>query len=140
MTWKEHTDLGFTLQIVFPITMFGGAIASGRLLRLMANRSGGSMKSLLAAPSLYMLVVVFVMDFVLDQLWEGVWILTLAVFALTWPITYLSFRLGRSAPASDPNAPPTCPKCEYNLTGNVSGICPECGTPIATQSPQPSKT
>ncbi len=23
-----------------------------------------------------------------------------------------------------------CPKCEYDLTGNVSGICPECGTPI----------
>lgn len=24
----------------------------------------------------------------------------------------------------------TCPTCDYNLTGNVSGICPECGTPI----------
>jgi hypothetical protein len=23
-----------------------------------------------------------------------------------------------------------CECCEYNLTGNVSGICPECGTPI----------
>ena len=23
-----------------------------------------------------------------------------------------------------------CPKCTYNLTGNVSGTCPECGTPI----------
>lgn len=23
-----------------------------------------------------------------------------------------------------------CRKCRYNLTGNVSGICPECGTPI----------
>lgn len=24
-----------------------------------------------------------------------------------------------------------CKKCDYNLTGNTSGICPECGTPIA---------
>ena len=24
-----------------------------------------------------------------------------------------------------------CRRCGYNLTGNVSGICPECGTPIA---------
>lgn len=24
-----------------------------------------------------------------------------------------------------------CSTCSYNLTGNLSGICPECGTPIA---------
>lgn len=27
---------------------------------------------------------------------------------------------------------PSCRFCQYNLTGNLSGICPECGTPIAT--------
>lgn len=26
-----------------------------------------------------------------------------------------------------------CPHCDYNLTGNISGICPECGTPIRPQ-------
>ena len=26
--------------------------------------------------------------------------------------------------------PWSCVKCEYNLTGNVSGVCPECGTPV----------
>lgn len=25
---------------------------------------------------------------------------------------------------------PHCKKCDYNLTGNVSGVCPECGTPV----------
>ena len=25
---------------------------------------------------------------------------------------------------------PHCAKCDYNLTGNVSGICPECGASI----------
>ena len=24
-----------------------------------------------------------------------------------------------------------CPRCGYNLTGNVSGVCPECGTATA---------
>jgi hypothetical protein len=23
-----------------------------------------------------------------------------------------------------------CPRCGYNLTGNTSGVCPECGTPV----------
>ena len=27
--------------------------------------------------------------------------------------------------------PGSCHKCGYNLTGNESGVCPECGSPIA---------
>lgn len=34
-----------------------------------------------------------------------------------------------------------CSVCSYNLTGNTSGICPECGTPVpegpANESPRP---
>jgi hypothetical protein len=29
---------------------------------------------------------------------------------------------------SKPTIPTDCPQCQYNLTGNVSGTCPECGT------------
>ena len=28
-----------------------------------------------------------------------------------------------------------CWKCSYNLTGNMSGICPECGTPLVRRGP-----
>ena len=31
--------------------------------------------------------------------------------------------------------PGFCESCGYNLTGNVSGRCPECGTPIAAAPP-----
>jgi hypothetical protein len=31
-----------------------------------------------------------------------------------------------------------CPKCSYSLHGNVSGICPECGTPIPAGTCQKS--
>jgi hypothetical protein len=27
-----------------------------------------------------------------------------------------------------------CPFCGYSLTGNVSGVCPECGTPVAKKT------
>jgi hypothetical protein len=30
-----------------------------------------------------------------------------------------------------------CVNCRYNLRGNVSGVCPECGTPIPTPLMQP---
>jgi len=32
---------------------------------------------------------------------------------------------------------PTCHVCGYNLNGNVSGVCPECGTPIPPEPPTP---
>jgi hypothetical protein len=32
-----------------------------------------------------------------------------------------------------------CRNCDYNLTGNVSGVCPECGTPISSKG-LPAKT
>ena len=36
----------------------------------------------------------------------------------------------KTSPDKEPNLPPECPRCGYDLTGNISGICPECGTPI----------
>lgn len=31
-----------------------------------------------------------------------------------------------------------CRKCDYDLTGNMSGICPECGAPISTMEKKAS--
>ena len=39
------------------------------------------------------------------------------------------WRRNRHRPATG-DGMPHCAKCDYSLTGNVSGICPECGTPI----------
>ena len=34
---------------------------------------------------------------------------------------------------------PHCAQCGYNLTGNVSGVCPECGTPVNEDHAAPDK-
>jgi hypothetical protein len=52
-----------------------------------------------------------------------VWALTL-IFLVS-PVAWFYVRF-RNAPASN-----ICRKCGYDLTGNVSGVCPECGTAIA---------
>lgn len=39
-------------------------------------------------------------------------------------------------PRPEQNDAPQCRKCSYNLTGNTSGICPECGEPI---QPEPDE-
>jgi hypothetical protein len=43
---------------------------------------------------------------------------------------------GKSHPAfvERDEAQPTCCRCGYNLTGNVSGICPECGRKVRENS------
>ncbi len=53
------------------------------------------------------------------------WLLCLLflVFPLIWVVT---LRVSRRRMAGLP-----CPQCSYDLTGNTSGVCPECGTPVS---------
>ncbi len=39
------------------------------------------------------------------------------------PGVYLLLRRSHHPPGQ-------CRCCNYNLTGNTSGVCPECGTPV----------
>jgi hypothetical protein len=52
---------------------------------------------------------------------------------LFWGVLMLPTSAGlmlRSRAKPHESAIPRCPTCGYNLTGNVSGICPECGERI----------
>src|SRR5687768_14918702 len=50
-------------------------------------------------------------------------ILNVTAFAATiLPVAWLARRIKRPQPGH-------CRACAYDLTGNVSGTCPECGTP-----------
>src|SRR5437868_2850446 len=53
-----------------------------------------------------------------------IWLLAVATAMVSacWLSALLCRRTRRKAGG--------CPRCGYNLTGNTSGVCPECGTPI----------
>jgi hypothetical protein len=56
--------------------------------------------------------------------------LWIPVVALAIPTTFLWWRDRR--PPKD-----HCQRCAYDLTGNVSGVCPECGTPLKREGNAP---
>jgi len=61
-----------------------------------------------------------------------------AFSALAIPIWYLAFAAAVAAMffhhKARPKLPGQCRKCDYDLTGNVSGVCPECGTKCDAKS------
>jgi hypothetical protein len=59
----------------------------------------------------------------------GVWLLVGLVAALSLFAAFLLWRNGyvRGWRAAR-DRPPTCPKCQYNLSGLTQCRCPECGT------------
>ena len=56
----------------------------------------------------------------------------LAGLAAPWPFLWL-FIVVKNRPRRNARrrVGNRCDKCSYNLTGNTSGTCPECGAPIA---------
>lgn len=56
------------------------------------------------------------------------WIACMATAVL--PMGVILIRIRRRHPDSKGR----CPSCNYDLTGNTSGVCPECGTPVPQSS------
>ncbi|HPF37149.1 MAG TPA: hypothetical protein P5081_00480 [Phycisphaerae bacterium] len=52
-------------------------------------------------------------------------VLIVPLWLLVVPLTIIVVCLRRRRRALD--GAPTCARCEFNLTGNASGVCPECG-------------
>jgi hypothetical protein len=51
------------------------------------------------------------------------------------PLAWTGWALKRSFRVSGGS----CDKCGYSLTGNTSGICPECGTPVPKEPAEKSR-
>jgi hypothetical protein len=130
-------NLGLGMIFLF-VTFCAGSFVSGYILRSLTEQTPRALKSFLAAPcTYYLLAVPLLASFVHDRgptLFGHV--VLLIPLGLSWLLTFWGFRVRETL--RDPNEPPQCASCGYNLTGNLSGICPECGTPTADLPPGPT--
>jgi len=65
------------------------------------------------------------------------WLWPLILNAL-WLLNYYLYRNNIRAVVERLYPVGLCRSCFYNLEGNQSGVCPECGTPVAIESPSPA--
>ncbi len=63
--------------------------------------------------------------------YESVLMLLGGIFVFLIPLHLIGRRTSLKARFTLPH----CAKCEYNLIGNLSGVCPECGTPVNSLLP-----
>jgi len=64
------------------------------------------------------------------------WLVLFVVFGIPLSLLLLFWGLQRIGFLPRQCGDQNCKKCNYDLTGNVSGICPECGTPIPDDQKQ----
>ena len=67
------------------------------------------------------------------------WLSGLMICTFVWLIKLLFYRLTSGGADRHGTPPGHCTTCGYNLTGNESGICSECGTPIPAAIKRPGR-
>jgi len=150
----SYTLLVSSFAFLFPIIIF--AIMPGPLAGMLAAFC------ILFWPILYILLIYFIIGLAVNYpvayslLWSVVILLTLTPLVqwfagvVLWVMLLYDWRQqGLDVHWDGPTTAALramevrklCHQCEYDLTGNESGVCPECGSPIATnQSHETSAT
>ena len=109
-------------------------ILGGLLLRIAGPRAHTIRRSVLASAGTYLVACIcynnagaIEMQRLSEELFP--FLMSLIILFLSWTSTMLAYSWG--------NEPEpcfgVCSKCGYDLTGNQSGRCPECGTPVGRQ-------
>jgi hypothetical protein len=62
------------------------------------------------------------------NLFRGNWALLVPIYGVVVILALYYFRWIKGLRRKEFLLAGFCPRCEYDLTGNISGTCPECGT------------
>ena len=118
--------LGAAFLVLAPIALLIGGFTAGVLLRWKTKHP--VWETVIFNPGLWLCAYWLFSsrdnpDFILMTLIpNAIWVLS------SWIGVFIGYRLRRGPRPVDPGV---CSSCGYNLTGNVSGRCPECGTAVA---------
>jgi len=104
-------------------------LAPAYLLVSIRRHNGYSMRAFLATV-LGILILVGTRNWPwgIDLFWSYVGLPPIAAFLVASTQEFVRRRKEAKG------GPSQCAVCEYNLTGNLSGVCPECGTPVVCPS------
>lgn len=76
--------------------------------------------------------VAYELEVLYPSRWRNVWNFTLPLWLIV--IAFVALGAIMLVVACRRRPPGHCTQCGYDLTGNESGVCPECGRPIPPES------
>lgn len=109
----------YYLYAVDLVPLFAVALAAGALIAFLAPRRAVRLALLFAVMAVLSPLLLWVRIWVFREL------LTIAVFPVPIVTAWLITRVRSRRPRAG-----DCQKCGYDLTGNISGVCPECGCAV----------
>jgi len=138
--WNKllYSDItGYRIRAYPELSQFGDAKAQLKAYALAESAASRSKKLVFflanAIPT-FMFVVLCGLTIYLRRVGPIIWVCgTLVCIVTSYPLIRLHQKLLRHELRRLLNSALYCKKCDYNLMGNESGRCPECGTAITEE-------
>lgn len=119
----------FPFLVACPALLAVAGAVGGKFVTSRVDASWGLAKCILASPATCWLAM-FIVFFAWDPHVEMASAIGVTVWCI-FPSFYVTSKVfAARGLLSRTRSPGMCAECGYNLTGNVTGICPECGTAI----------